>query len=156
MKSFRLAVQVYCPAWDVLIALSVSWLVTSCPLVEGAAGSGVSPGPSHWNSGLPVTPSGRVTEQVRVTEPPAMAVEVEDETEINRGSKFRKEMYKIMHILTSGNKNIQKFNCTQVTVFTLYSWCYTSHRHTVYKMYTHVHVPRMGVKIPWLSVLYAP
>ena len=37
----------------------------------GEAGVGVTPGPSHWKSGVPVTPAGRVTEQVRVTESPA-------------------------------------------------------------------------------------
>ena len=38
----------------------------------GSAGVGVTPGPSHWKTGVPVTPLGRVTEQVRVTVSPAM------------------------------------------------------------------------------------
>ena len=46
-------------------------LDTSCLLVVVEAGVGVTPGPSHWKSGVPVTPAGRVTEQVRVTEFPA-------------------------------------------------------------------------------------
>ena len=46
-------------------------LDTSCPLVVGAAGVGVTPGPTHWKSGVPVTPAGRVIEQVRVRESPA-------------------------------------------------------------------------------------
>ena len=37
-----------------------------------SAGIGVTPGPSHWKTGVPVTPLGRVTEQVRVTVSPAM------------------------------------------------------------------------------------
>ena len=54
-------------------------LDTSCPLVVGAAVVGVTPGPSHWKSGVPVTPAGRVTEQVRVTETPAMMGEEGEE-----------------------------------------------------------------------------
>ena len=41
-------VQKYCPARDLAIALSVRKLDTSCPLVVGEAGVGVTPGPSHW------------------------------------------------------------------------------------------------------------
>ena len=37
------------------------------------------PGPFHWRSGVPVTPSGRVTEQVRVTDSPATTEEDGDE-----------------------------------------------------------------------------
>ena len=49
----------------------------------GAAGVGVTPGPSHWKTGVPVTPAGRVTEQVRVSESPAMmGEEGEDEREM--------------------------------------------------------------------------
>ena len=45
------------------------------------------PGPSHWKSGVPVTPSGRVTEQVRVTDSPAMTGEEGEEVrEIAIGS----------------------------------------------------------------------
>ena len=45
-----MAVQKYCPARDLAIALSVRKLDTSCPLVVGEAGVGVTPGPSHWKS----------------------------------------------------------------------------------------------------------
>ena len=62
-------------------------LDTSFPLVVGAAGVGVTPGPSHWKFGTPVTPAGRVTEQVRVTESPAMMGERgEEEREMVAGS----------------------------------------------------------------------
>ena len=54
-------------------------LDTSCPLVVGSAGVGGTPGPSHWKSGVPVTPVGRVTEQVRVTVSPAMTDEEGEE-----------------------------------------------------------------------------
>ena len=46
----RVAVQKYCPARDLAIALSVRKLDTSCPLVVGEAGVGVTPGPSHLKS----------------------------------------------------------------------------------------------------------
>ena len=46
----RVAVQKYCPARDLAIALSVRKLDTSCPQVVGEAGVGVTPGPSHWKS----------------------------------------------------------------------------------------------------------
>ena len=53
----------------------------------GLAGVGVTPDPSHWKSGVPVTPAGRVTEQVRVTDSPAMmGEEGEEEREIIRES----------------------------------------------------------------------
>ena len=39
----RVAVQKYCPARDLAIALSVRKLDTSCPLVVGEAGVGVTP-----------------------------------------------------------------------------------------------------------------
>ena len=45
----------------------------------GSAGVGVTPCPSHWKSGVPVTPVGKVTEQVRVTLSPAMMVVDEEE-----------------------------------------------------------------------------
>ena len=52
-----------------------------------SAGVGVTPlGPSHWKSGVPVTPSGRVTEQVRVTVAPATAGEGEEVREMVAGS----------------------------------------------------------------------
>ena len=62
-------------------------LDTSCPLVVGEAGVGFTPGPTHWKSGVPVTPAGRVTEQVRVTESPAtMGERGEEVREIIRES----------------------------------------------------------------------
>ena len=52
----------------------------------GAAEVGVSPGATHWNTGLPLTVPGRVTEQVRETASPAMGKEVEGEREIIKSS----------------------------------------------------------------------
>ena len=75
----RVALQEYCPASDVAIAVSVRTLDTSCPLVVGEAGVGITPGPSHQMVGVPVTPTGRVTEQVRVIMSPAMMVEEGEE-----------------------------------------------------------------------------
>ena len=55
-------------------------LKTVPPLVVESAGVRVTPpGPSHWKSGVPVTPSGRVTEQVRETDSPAMTEEEGEE-----------------------------------------------------------------------------
>ena len=54
-------------------------LETTSPLVVGSAGVGVTPDPSHWKSGVPFTPIGRVTEQVRVTVSPAMMGEEGEE-----------------------------------------------------------------------------
>ena len=68
--------QVYCPACDVAISLSVRSLEVICPLVVGSAGVGVTPGPTHRKSGIPVS---RVTEQVRVTVSPATMVEEGEE-----------------------------------------------------------------------------
>ena len=45
----------------------------------GSAGVGITPGPSQWKSGVPVTPVGRVTEHVRVTLSPAMMGEEREE-----------------------------------------------------------------------------
>ena len=58
------------------------------PLVMDSAGVGVTPpGPSHWKSGVPGTPSGKVTEQVRETDSPAMTGEEgEEEREMMVGS----------------------------------------------------------------------
>ena len=62
----------------------------------GEAGVGVTPGPSHWKSGVPVTPAGRVTEQVRVTESPArMGVGGEEVREMVADS-VHGEKYNIM------------------------------------------------------------
>ena len=58
----------------------------------GVAGVRVTPpGPSHWKSGVPVTPSGRVTEQVRVTDSPATTEEEGEEVrETVAGSTCRR------------------------------------------------------------------
>ena len=48
-------------------------------MVELARVRVTPPGPSHWKSGVLVTPSGRVTEQVRVTDSPAMTEEEGEE-----------------------------------------------------------------------------
>ena len=52
----------------------------------GLAGVGVTPGPSHWKTGVSVTPLGRVTEQVRVTVSPAMMEGEEEVREMVAGS----------------------------------------------------------------------
>ena len=65
------------------MSLSVSSLETVCPSVVESAGVGVTPpGPSHWKSGVPVTPWGRVTEQVRVTVSPDTTEEEGEEVRI--------------------------------------------------------------------------
>ena len=67
-------------------------LETVPPLVVESAGVRVTPpGPSHWKSGVPFTPLGRVTEQVRVTDSPAMTGEEGEEVrEMVAGSTFRR------------------------------------------------------------------
>ena len=58
-------------------------LETVCPLVIESSGVGVTPpGPSHWKTGVSVTPLGRVTVQVRVTMSPAMIEEGEEGEEV--------------------------------------------------------------------------
>ena len=42
----------------------------------------VTPGPSHWSTGITVTPDGREMEQVIVTEPPASMVEEGEEMRV--------------------------------------------------------------------------
>ena len=56
------------------------------PLAVGTAGVGVTPGPSHWKTGAPVTPLGRAIEQTRVTVSPAMMEGEEEVREIVAGS----------------------------------------------------------------------
>ena len=58
-----------------------------------SAGVRVTPlGPSHWKTGVPVTPSGRVREQVRLTVAPAMTEEEREEVrEMVDGSAHTKE-----------------------------------------------------------------
>ena len=48
-------------------------------MVESAGVRVTPPGPSHWKSGVPVTPSGRVTEHVRETDSPATTEEEGEE-----------------------------------------------------------------------------
>ena len=74
------------------MALSVSVLVTTCPLVEGAAGVSASPGPTHWKTGVPDTVLGRVIEQVRVRDVPTTGEGVERERDIISGSTGRRGM----------------------------------------------------------------
>ena len=62
-------------------------LETTPPLEVGLAGVGVTPGPSHWKTGVPsVTPLGRAREQVRVTVSPVMTVGEEGDREMVDGS----------------------------------------------------------------------
>ena len=61
-------------------------LETIPPLVVESAGVGVTSDPSHWKTGVPVTPLGRVTEQVRVTVSPAMMEGEEEVREMAAGS----------------------------------------------------------------------
>ena len=96
----KLAIQVYSPACDVLTALSVRVLVTTCPLAEGSDGVGVSLGPIHWNTGLPLTVPGRVTKHMRETNPPATTKGVEGEMVIISGSarkQYKETLHTIMH-----------------------------------------------------------
>ena len=63
-------------------------LETVCPLVIESSGVGVTPpGPSHWKTGVSVTPLGRVTVQVRVTMSPAMIEKGEEVREMMAGSE---------------------------------------------------------------------
>ena len=62
-------------------------LYNSCALVVGTLGVGVTLGLSDWGSGVPITPGGRVTEQVRVTVSPAtMNKEGEEMREMRAGT----------------------------------------------------------------------
>ena len=71
----------------------------------GLAGVGGTPGPSHWKSGVPVTPVGRVTEQLRVTVSPAMTEEEGEEVremmtveiEVAENYKFQFNLCSINH-----------------------------------------------------------
>ena len=63
-------------------------LETVCPLVIESSGVGITlPGPSHWKTGVSVTPLGRVIVQVRVTMSPAMIEEGEEAREMMAGSE---------------------------------------------------------------------
>ena len=70
-----------------------------------------SPGPSQWKSGVPVTPVGRVTEQVRVTLSPAMTEE--------EGEEVRDIMTGSVEIEVAENDFIYKVS--SYTHFNLYS-----------------------------------
>ena len=66
----------------------------------GSAGVGVTPGPSHWMSGVPASISSRVTEQVRVTVSPAMMVEEGEEVrEMVTGSVEERLNSQCTHVL---------------------------------------------------------
>ena len=60
--------------------------------MEGTAAVGVSPGPALQNIELSLTVPGRVTEQVRETDSPAMEEEVEGTREITRASARRQHI----------------------------------------------------------------
>ena len=66
--------------------MSVRILETTPPLEVGSAGVGVTAGPSHWKTGVSVTPLGRAREQVRVTVSAAMTVGEEGVREMVAGS----------------------------------------------------------------------
>ena len=66
--------------------MSVRILEATPSLEVGSAGVGVTPGPSHWKTGVSVTPLGREREQVRVTVSPAMTVGEEGDREMVAGS----------------------------------------------------------------------
>ena len=84
--------------------------------MEGAAGVGVSPGPTHWNTGLPLTVPGRVTEQVRETDSPAVGEEVEGEREIIRGSAGRQ------HTVNCGTRLYHSHTPMDTTVVLQCGW----------------------------------
>ena len=86
MFPLRKAVQEYSPASDVDTLVSVRVLEMATRLEMGSAGVGVTPGPSHWKIGVPVTPLGREMVQVRVTESPAMTAGEEGARETVAGS----------------------------------------------------------------------
>ena len=94
MFPLREAVHEYSSPSDVDTLVSVRVLETKLPLEVGSSGIGVTPGPSHWNIGVPVTPVGRVTVQVRVTAFPAMTAVEEGVRKMVAGSvkglSFRK------------------------------------------------------------------
>ena len=83
MFPLREAVQEQSPASDVDTLVSVRILETTPPL---EVGSSITPGPSHWKTGVPVTPLGREMEQVRVTVSPAMTVGEEGVRDMVAGS----------------------------------------------------------------------
>ena len=97
-------------------------LETVCPLVVESAGVGVTPpGPSHWKSGVPVTPSGRVTEQVRVTGSPATTGEEGEEVSATE----------TMHGWSEKIHSLE--NCTEVTV------CIAIHIHVIVHHFGNTH-----------------
>ena len=75
--------------------MSVRILKTTPPLEVVSYGVGVIPGPSHWKTGVSVTPLGREMEQVRVTVSPTMTVGEEGVREMVAGSVIYE--YQEMH-----------------------------------------------------------
>ena len=57
-----------------------------------------TPGPSHWNTGVSVTPLGREMLQVRVTESPARTVVEEGVREMVAGSRDRSIRKCVNHV----------------------------------------------------------
>ena len=74
--------------------MSVRILEATPPLEVGSAGVRATPGPSHWKTGVSVTPLGRVREQVRVRLCPAMTVGEEGVREMVAGSVRDKSIRK--------------------------------------------------------------
>ena len=66
--------------------MNVRILEATPPLEVGSAGVRATPGPSHWKTGVPVTPLGRVKVQVRVTVFPAMTAGEKGVREMVAGS----------------------------------------------------------------------
>ena len=94
--------------------------------MEGSAGVGVSPGPAHWNTGLPLTVPGRVTEQVRETDSPAVGEEVEGEREIVRGSAGRQ------HTVNCGTRHYHSHTPMDTAHVVLLAHTVWSSAHSVY------------------------
>ena len=86
MFPLREAVQEYSPPSDVDTLVSVRILEMTPRFEMGSAGVGVTPGPSHWKIGVPVTPLGRVTVHVRVTVFPARTAREKGVREMVAGS----------------------------------------------------------------------
>ena len=60
--------------------------MTTCPLVERSTGEVMFPCPTHWNTGVPLTIPGRVTEQLREIVSPARVMGEDTERVIFSGS----------------------------------------------------------------------
>ena len=82
------ALQVYCPPWDVRTGVNCSalvWAIVETSLVTTA----ISTGASHCivRSSVSEPPSSRVTEQVREKGSPAVGVPVEEIVTLGRGAE---------------------------------------------------------------------